>query len=70
MRFPPPSRRYSAISVIVLTLDAAALEELTAVPQAVWRQEVSELRAYFRGFGTRLPAALVAELDTLARRLG
>src|SRR5580693_7247498 len=53
-----------------LTLDPAALEELTAVPQAVWRQEVSELRAYFRGFGTRLPAALVAELDTLARRLG
>src|SRR5580692_1099859 len=62
--------RPSDLNTRGLTLDPAALEELTAVPQAVWRQEVSELRAYFRGFGTRLPAALVAELDTLARRLG
>jgi phosphoenolpyruvate carboxykinase (GTP) len=52
--------RPSDLNTQGLTLDAAALEELTAVPQAVWRQEVSELRAYFRGFGTRLPAALVA----------
>ena len=62
--------RPSDLNTQGLTLDPGALEELTAVPQAVWRQEVSELRAYFRGFGTRLPAALVAELDTLARRLG
>jgi phosphoenolpyruvate carboxykinase (GTP) len=62
--------RPSDLNTQGLTLDPTALEELTAVPQAVWRQEVSELRAYFRGFGTRLPAALVAELDTLARRLG
>jgi phosphoenolpyruvate carboxykinase (GTP) len=62
--------RPSDLNTRGLTLDPGALEELTAVPQAVWRQEVSELRAYFRGFGTRLPAALVAELDTLARRLG
>jgi GTP-dependent phosphoenolpyruvate carboxykinase len=45
------------------------MDELTAVPPAAWRQEVADLREYLQGFGARLPAAMVSELDELERRL-
>jgi phosphoenolpyruvate carboxykinase (GTP) len=53
-----------------LDISAEALGELNAVPQAAWRQEIADLRQYLQGFGTRLPGALVKELDELARRIG
>jgi phosphoenolpyruvate carboxykinase (GTP) len=53
-----------------LEISTEALSELTAVPQDAWRQEVADLRQYLQGFGARLPAKLVTELDDLEGRLG
>jgi phosphoenolpyruvate carboxykinase (GTP) len=52
-----------------LPIDADTLAELNAVPTNAWRQEVAELRNYLQSYGSRLPAALVTELDALERRL-
>ncbi|HNW91882.1 MAG TPA: phosphoenolpyruvate carboxykinase (GTP) [bacterium] len=48
----------------------ADMTELLAVDAAGWRQEVASIREHYAKFGDRLPAALQAELDALARRLG
>jgi phosphoenolpyruvate carboxykinase (GTP) len=61
--------RPSDLNTAGLAIDHAALEELNAVPKEAWRQEVADLRSYLSGFGSRLPAALVQELDALEGRL-
>ncbi|HEV7985096.1 MAG TPA: phosphoenolpyruvate carboxykinase (GTP) [Steroidobacteraceae bacterium] len=61
--------RPSDLNTAGLAIDRAALEELNAVPKEAWRQEVADLRSYLSGFGSRLPAALVQELDALEGRL-
>jgi phosphoenolpyruvate carboxykinase (GTP) len=62
--------RPSDLNTQGLNMTQAALEELTAVPPAAWRQEVADLRAYLHGFGSRLPAQMTAEVDALAARIG
>ena len=62
--------RPSDLNTQGLNIAQAALEELTAVPPAAWRQEVADLRAYLDGFGSRLPAPMTAEVDALAARIG
>jgi len=62
--------RPSDLNTDGLNISQEALEALTAVPNAAWREEAANLREYLRGFGTRLPAALLTELDELERRLG
>jgi phosphoenolpyruvate carboxykinase (GTP) len=62
--------RPSDLNTQGLNISPAALEELTAVPPAAWRQEVADLRAYLQSFGSRLPAQMTAELDALAARIG
>ncbi|HLK71296.1 MAG TPA: phosphoenolpyruvate carboxykinase (GTP) [Steroidobacteraceae bacterium] len=47
-----------------------ALEELEAVPAEAWRQEMREIRQYLQGFGNRLPAALLTEVEEVEKRLG
>jgi phosphoenolpyruvate carboxykinase (GTP) len=61
--------RPSDLNTQGLAITPAAMDELTAVPPAAWRQEVADLREYLQGFGARLPAAMVSELDELERRL-
>ncbi len=53
-----------------LGVSAEALRELTSVDTALWRKEVTEIRAYLSRYGARLPAALLRELDTTEARLG
>jgi phosphoenolpyruvate carboxykinase (GTP) len=62
--------RPSDLNTDGLNISHEALEALTAVPNAAWREEAANLREYLRGFGMRLPAALLTELDELERRLG
>jgi len=62
--------RPSDLNTQGLNITQAALAELTAVPVDAWRQEVAELRAYLRDFGSRLPSQMSAEVDALAARLG
>ena len=44
-----------------LNLGADALAALLTVDAGLWRKEVTELREYLGKFGSRLPAALLAE---------
>ncbi len=59
-----------AIDVSGLNLPAGAIEELTRVDTAGWKQEVDGVAEFYAKFGNRLPAALKAELDGLRQRLG
>ncbi|MEX0733469.1 MAG: phosphoenolpyruvate carboxykinase (GTP) [Steroidobacteraceae bacterium] len=62
-----PSR--DALDFSGLALDDATIDELLAVDNAAWREEVSEIGRYLDSYGTRLPAGLHEELDRLAARL-
>jgi phosphoenolpyruvate carboxykinase (GTP) len=53
-----------------LGISPEALAELTAVPIAAWRREMSSIREYLLGFGSHLPAAMLAQVDQVERRLG
>jgi phosphoenolpyruvate carboxykinase (GTP) len=52
-----------------LDISPEALAELTAVPRDAWRQEMASFRSYLLEFGSHLPAALLAQVDDVERRL-
>ena len=52
-----------------LNVGAEALAALLTVDAGLWRKEVAELREYLRRFGSRLPQALLAELESTEQRL-
>ncbi|MEZ4333248.1 MAG: phosphoenolpyruvate carboxykinase (GTP) [Myxococcota bacterium] len=52
-----------------LRLDDGALERLTRVDVAGWLSEIPKIRAFYAGFGDRVPKALLDELDALEGRL-
>jgi len=52
-----------------LHVGAEALAALLTVDAALWRKEVAELREYLGRFGSHLPQALLAELDSTEQRL-
>jgi len=53
-----------------LSLSDAARAALCSVDASVWRREVAEVREYLGRYGSRLPAALLAELQATEERLG
>jgi phosphoenolpyruvate carboxykinase (GTP) len=53
-----------------LALASGALESLCSIDADIWRNEVAEMREYLGRYGSRLPAALLAELKTTEQRLG
>ena len=53
-----------------LSISREALTALSAVDADVWRKECAQLREYLGGYGSHLPAALLAELNTTESRLG
>ena len=53
-----------------LTVDEGALRALLSVDSALWRKEVADIRTYLQSYGSRLPQALLAELDHTERQLG
>lgn len=52
-----------------LDIDPAAISALLSVEKAQWRQEAADVRRYLEEFGSRLPAELKRELDSLDARL-
>jgi phosphoenolpyruvate carboxykinase (GTP) len=52
-----------------LDISAETMTELNAVPIEAWRQEIAEYRQYLLGYGSRLPAAMLEQVDEVARRL-
>jgi phosphoenolpyruvate carboxykinase (GTP) len=53
-----------------LALASGALESLCSIDADIWRKELAEMREYLGRYGSRLPAALLAELKTAEQRLG
>ncbi len=52
-----------------LSLDKATLQELFRIDQKEWKEEVQELREYFKIFGKKLPQEILEELAALEQRL-
>jgi phosphoenolpyruvate carboxykinase (GTP) len=53
-----------------LNISDQALTALLSIDAGVWRKECADLREYLRGFGSRLPPALLAELESTEHGLG
>ena len=53
-----------------LTIAAETLGEILSVNADAWRKEMTDIRAYLGEFGARTPAALLAEVDGVEKRLG
>jgi phosphoenolpyruvate carboxykinase (GTP) len=49
--------------------DRATLEALLEVDTEAWSQEIEQIREYLMGYGDRLPAELIVELDSVANEL-
>ena len=58
------------LNVAGLDLKAGALAALLTVDPALWRKEFADIREYLGRYGSRLPAALLKELETSERQLG
>ena len=59
----------TAISIEGLDVSHGDMEELLTVHPEDWRAEVPSIREHYRQFDERIPAALVAMVDDLERRL-
>ena len=53
-----------------LTISTEALGALCSIDDGMWRKELAEVREYLGRYGSRLPAALLAELKASEQRLG
>ncbi len=53
-----------------LDVSPETLAALSSVDPTLWRKEIAEVREYLERYGSRLPAALLAELDLTGQRLG
>ncbi len=60
----------TAINIEGLKVSQADLDELLTVSVDDWRREVPSIREHFATFGDHFPAALHAQVDALAARLG
>jgi phosphoenolpyruvate carboxykinase (GTP) len=61
--------RQQDLNVKSLDIAPEALNELLRVDPSQWRHEVGEFRKYLAQYGTRLPAALTQNLDTVEKAL-
>jgi phosphoenolpyruvate carboxykinase (GTP) len=64
-RLPAPG----SLDVAGLSIAPSALDELTRVDVDGWKAELPSMREHYTKFGTKLPAGLKEELDSLERRL-
>jgi phosphoenolpyruvate carboxykinase (GTP) len=58
-----------AIDLEGLSLPDGTMDQLLSVDREAWRDETRNLKEFFAKFGTRLPAAVAAEAESLAARL-
>jgi phosphoenolpyruvate carboxykinase (GTP) len=54
------------ININGLGTDASTLEALLEVDQAAWSVEMEQIKEYLQGYGDRLPARMITELDKVA----
>ena len=58
-----------ALDLDGLDVPQADVEELLSVDPVAWRAELPDIRNFYAGFGNRLPAELLTELNALEERL-
>jgi phosphoenolpyruvate carboxykinase (GTP) len=58
-----------SIDLTGLEVSEEAMSEITAVKTELWKNEVNEIKEYYKKFGYKLPAGLVAEVKSLEDRL-
>ena len=58
-----------AINLAELDIQRDVMNELLSVDAPAWSAEIEEIRTYLEGYGDRLPAGLLAELDRVAEAL-
>lgn len=58
-----------ALDIKGLNLSPETIHELLYVDKEEWKQEVAELKSYFKMFGERLPKEILEELQALEKRL-
>jgi phosphoenolpyruvate carboxykinase (GTP) len=58
-----------SIDLTGLEVSDEAMSEITAVKTELWKNEVNEIKEYYKKFGDKLPAGLVAEVKSLEDRL-
>ena len=46
-----------------------AMEELLTVDKDEWSKEIASVKEYYAGFGDKLPAELIAQLEALEKRM-
>jgi phosphoenolpyruvate carboxykinase (GTP) len=54
------------ININGLGTDVSTLEALLEVDQAAWSVEMEQIKEYLQGYGDRLPARMITELDKVA----
>jgi len=54
------------ININGLDTDSSTLEALLEVDRDAWSTEMEQIREYLEGFGERLPAQMIEELDKVA----
>jgi phosphoenolpyruvate carboxykinase (GTP) len=60
----------AAINTEGLDISAAELEELLAVDEELYREQLPQIKEHLAKFGDRLPAEVTAQLEALEQRLG
>jgi phosphoenolpyruvate carboxykinase (GTP) len=58
-----------AVDLEGLSLPDGTMDQLLSVDREAWKDETRNLKEFFAKFGTRLPAAIAAEAESLAARL-
>lgn len=59
----------NSLDVSGLNISKDAIRNLLYVDNALWKDEVNELKSYFEIFGNKLPEGIRSELDSLEKRL-
>jgi phosphoenolpyruvate carboxykinase (GTP) len=58
-----------AIDLEGLNVPAMHMEELLTVDKVEWNKEIASVKEYYAGFGDKLPAELMAQLEALENRM-
>lgn len=59
----------TALDLSGLSITPQTIQELLSVDKQLWKEEVKELKSYFKIFGDKLPKELREELESLEKRL-
>ena len=53
----------------MVTFGGKVMEELLTVDKDEWNKEMASVKEFYAGFGDKLPAELIAQLQALEKRM-